>query len=309
LKQAVDNELLVRYLLGELSEEEAERVERRYISEPEVYDQLLTVEDDLIDFYVEGALAESRRASFEGHFLRSPERQSRVMFAEAWLAYVARQPKATRKTAPVPEPPRFAFFRFETWPMGLRLAAAMVVLLAIVFPIVQTLRLRNQLEVATSQREELERNQQGLQAQIEDERRRAQELSSLLDRELSARDPKMDAPDSTDARVISFLLTAGQIRGTGESRRLILPADVSLVRLQLSLESSGHDSYFVNIKTVGGRSVWSGRARQRGSGSIVSVQIPATALKTEDYVIVLSGVKGSNPSEVISEYSLGVTRR
>lgn len=82
MKQADLNEdVLARYLLGELTEEEQVRVEERAFSDPETLAQMLAVENDLIDEYVRGELPDEARRSFELKFLNSAERRRKIEFA------------------------------------------------------------------------------------------------------------------------------------------------------------------------------------------------------------------------------------
>jgi hypothetical protein len=82
MKQADLNEdLLARYLLGELTEEEQVRVEEQAFSDPETLAQMLAVENDLVDEYVRGELPDEARRRFELKFLNSAERRQKIEFA------------------------------------------------------------------------------------------------------------------------------------------------------------------------------------------------------------------------------------
>jgi CheY-like chemotaxis protein len=78
----VDEMLLVRYLLGDLTEEEQGQVEDRVFEDSEYLGALEAAEADLIDSYVRGELSRLERR-FECRFLTSPQRQSKVEFARA----------------------------------------------------------------------------------------------------------------------------------------------------------------------------------------------------------------------------------
>jgi hypothetical protein len=317
LTQAEHNdELLIQYLLAELSEEEQEGVEQRYIGDPEFYEQLLAVEDDLIDAYALGELSQSRRTSFESHFLRSPERQARVGFAKAWMAYVSPQSKAAR-AAPktLRRRPFFGFLRFESWPLTLRVAAAVLVILGGAWLTAETLRLRNRVEQTELQRAEIERNQRQLEQQVDEERRRSQELSTQLERERNARDLQTATQLPTEQSppgIISLILTPGLVRGAGGAKRLIIPPEARQVSLHVDFTQGDYESYSVVIETVDGRPIWSKsalKAQSRGPGKVVVVQTPASLFATEDYILTLSGVNGARPPEEISKYFFGASRK
>jgi ChrR Cupin-like domain len=79
-----DNErLLVKYLLGDATEDEQILVEDRALADTRYRAELEAAEADLIDAYVRGELARSERHAFELRFLMSPHRRSKVEFARA----------------------------------------------------------------------------------------------------------------------------------------------------------------------------------------------------------------------------------
>src|SRR5882724_5404200 len=86
--ERVDEGLLQRYLLGNLSEEEQVQVEDRAFADALYLGALEAAEADLIDSYVRGGLSQPDRRQFERRFLTSPQRRSKVDFARA-LARVA----------------------------------------------------------------------------------------------------------------------------------------------------------------------------------------------------------------------------
>jgi anti-sigma factor RsiW len=79
----VNEDLLTRYLLGELPEDERARVEDEAFADAEILAQLLAVENDLVDEYVRGELTGEARHRFERMFLNSAERRRKIAFAGA----------------------------------------------------------------------------------------------------------------------------------------------------------------------------------------------------------------------------------
>src|SRR3954451_7698066 len=86
--ESIDELLLVKYLLGKLTEEEQVQVEDRAFADRHYMAALDAAEADLIDGFVSGDLAGGDRRAFEQRFLTSPQRRSKVEFAQA-LATVA----------------------------------------------------------------------------------------------------------------------------------------------------------------------------------------------------------------------------
>src|SRR5262245_5276655 len=86
--KALNEQLIVRYLLGGLPEEEQARLEDQAFSDRECLQNIQNAENDLIDEYVRGVLSATERRQFEDRFLASAERRRKVEFARA-LAQVA----------------------------------------------------------------------------------------------------------------------------------------------------------------------------------------------------------------------------
>ena len=79
-----DNQKVIsQYLLGELSDDEQRIFEERLFKEPELWEMVDVVEDELIDEYLAGTFPESRRKTFEEKFLAAPGRKEQLRFAKA----------------------------------------------------------------------------------------------------------------------------------------------------------------------------------------------------------------------------------
>ena len=76
------NEQLTRYLLGEMSEEEQMQLEIRYFADPELFAELCSWRNNLIDGYVAGQLSPSLRGRFEAGIEKSWAMNERIRFAE-----------------------------------------------------------------------------------------------------------------------------------------------------------------------------------------------------------------------------------
>ncbi|HEY6332431.1 MAG TPA: hypothetical protein VI756_24110 [Blastocatellia bacterium] len=83
----ISDEILVEYLLGALSDEEAHRIEERYFTDDEFEDRLANLERDLIDSYVSQELPPGQRQRFETHFLTTESRARKLTFARTLHAH------------------------------------------------------------------------------------------------------------------------------------------------------------------------------------------------------------------------------
>jgi anti-sigma-K factor RskA len=77
-----------QYLLGQVSDGAREEIEQEFLGNDEVFAELLIIEEELTDEYVNGCLSPEDRAQFESHFLATPERQEDLQFARALSRYV-----------------------------------------------------------------------------------------------------------------------------------------------------------------------------------------------------------------------------
>ena len=72
------DDALRRYVLGELEGAARLALEQRVVIEPEVFDALSLMEDELVEAYADGRLSETERCGFERHFMASPDRRGQV---------------------------------------------------------------------------------------------------------------------------------------------------------------------------------------------------------------------------------------
>lgn len=78
----INDQVLAQYLLGMLSQREKEDIEERIFANDTYYNQLLLIEDELFDEYVNGHLSVEERNHFEKNFLNSSERYKKIEFAQ-----------------------------------------------------------------------------------------------------------------------------------------------------------------------------------------------------------------------------------
>ena len=87
--QTENSELIRKYLLGILPEEQSQDLEEQLLTSSDLREELLIVEDELIDDYLCGELSEAEQKQFDTHFLQAPERQQNLRFAKTFERYVA----------------------------------------------------------------------------------------------------------------------------------------------------------------------------------------------------------------------------
>lgn len=325
--------LLVRYLLGDLPEEAQVEIETRAFQDQRYLRNIQAVESDLIDAYVQGELSEGERQQFEGRFFASAERRRKVEFART-LARVAPEFAVIEKAAR----PRRAPSPF-TWPSLLdaflrRLgpaakyalaAAALLIVIGGSWLIAESLRLRAQLAALRAEQQSQERQQQALQQQIADEQARRDELSTELQREREERERSQQlvgelqrkleesTPPPAPSAVVSLLLWPGISRGGGTRSKLVIPQAAQSVRVQIGVEPEDqYRSFRVELRAPGGRPIWTQdhlSARRVRGGRAVILNLPANILRAGGYELALKGVTDERANEDIGYYYIDVLKR
>jgi CHAT domain-containing protein len=115
-----DQDQLRKYLLGQLSEEEEERVELRLLADADYSEEFGIVENELVDRYAEGSLSAEEREQFEAYFLRAPERREKLAFASALR-------RAARERVPAAAASRKSITRWSSFSSVYLKAAAVVI--------------------------------------------------------------------------------------------------------------------------------------------------------------------------------------
>jgi hypothetical protein len=119
------DQVLRRYLLGQLDPGTLEEVEGRLFSDDRVFwERLCLAEDELADDYAWGKLEGEDRIAFERHFLVSDERRAKVEFARALRGCLEGRQARTN--------PIWQWLRVPVTAPGWAVAVAAVLLLAVV---------------------------------------------------------------------------------------------------------------------------------------------------------------------------------
>lgn len=128
-----ENELLIRYLLDEVTESEAGDLEEDLISDEELDERLHLVEMDMVDRYVRGEMEPGDRNRFENGYLRSPENQLKVEDAQLFHRSLQRFQNEASAWQPLVHPPPTRNFlqRYHVLPAALGFAALVLLLLAV----------------------------------------------------------------------------------------------------------------------------------------------------------------------------------
>jgi anti-sigma factor RsiW len=314
---------IIRYLLGDLPEEEKTELEERFFSDDTYFEQVLALEDELIDDYVHGELSRPERERFERYFLTSSQRRHRVEFARALMRTVSEAPAAGASGPAIarPEPvwwqALLAWLRPQSLAIKFSLAAtALAVVLIGSWLIVGAMRLRTQLEQLQAERQALRRQEQQLQQQIAKQSARSDELAMQLERERdqSARlEQELARLKPSQPFLVSFILSPGLVRDTDVPKRLVIPHAAQQLQLQLDLdEVERYKSYRALLRTAGGDEIWRQdrlQAQPTNSGKAVILRLSSRLFTKGEYILTLQRVTGHGDFEDVDDYHFSVVKK
>jgi len=319
--------LIRRYLLGEIAEQDRNPIEVRLLTDPQYFNQLVRVEEELADQYVRCELSQHEREMFEGHFMNAPERREDVAFALALYRFVSSEAIGR----PVASRPR-AWTAFLTdlsprWRMARNTSlacAALFLTVAVAWLLMETARLQRRLAEVGAERAESRRLEQELKVQVDEQRSRGEDLAQQLeisrsrlaqvDRELAGLS-KAAGSTQTEASVVSLALFPGLGRDAADiaqTRTAILSPGAKRLRLELGTDHPGPSRYRAEALTADGDLVWSRdglRERSTKIGKAVVITLPVALLTRNAYLITLSDAASGDNYERIGSYYFEIIRK
>jgi hypothetical protein len=170
---------------------------------------------------------------------------------------------------------------------------------------VETRRLRQQVTEIQAARSDAEQTAQGLRTELAQER---STVAAIRDELTRLRESLTSIPVPS---LRPFLLLPMR-RGAGEVATIALPKNVEQVPFRLRLEPDDFQRYDTALRdSATGQVVWrSGRvgARSGGGDRYLELQVPASLLKSQAYVLELSGRRPDGSAEFVTSYAFRVTR-
>ena len=308
--KTIHDKQLIRYLLGQLPDDEAQRLDELSVEDDEFALRLQAVEYDLVDSYARGELSGETLEHFKSFYRNSPKRREKIAFAEALHAREIRTASSsarsmqavssqrsdeTRVSALRSSPPWiFSVPRLAQWGFAAA-AVAMAVLAGFLF--IEVAQLKRQITEAESERAANDQRQQSVEKQLNEQR--VAQTQTDLDR------PRNETPRFDTMKSIAVLLMP-QTRGAGQPVSISVPIGIDTLPLLLELESDEFPEYQVILKVPGSDYVvWSSaklKAGLQGKNRLLSLSIPVKVLKQKTYVLEASGFPPKGAPEFISGY-------
>jgi hypothetical protein len=315
-----DDQELVRYLLGLMPGEEAERLDELSITDDDLAWRLRAVENDLVDAYVGGALTGETLERFESFYLSSPRRREKVTAARTFLSAIDRD--ASTHPAGRPEVAG-AVAALKSSPTVRLMAVAALGILTCGAVVLHETRLRSGLNEAHRESAALDRRAHELEQQLSDQRaanaeavkeleRVRQSLAVLAEQSAAVKVRERAEPDSPPLSATALVLLP-QTRAIGSIPTLDLPRSTDRVTIDLRLESNEFPHYEAALKDPAtNQVVWrSGQIAPRFPDRMptVSIVVPASVLKSQHYAFELIGRRASGGTEVVGSYAVRIVSR
>jgi hypothetical protein len=349
---------LTRYLLGLISPDERERLESEYFRDDDAFEEMLTTEDDLIDAYARGELSTEEEQHFEERFLKSAAVRERVEFARTLAGFVADTPAAKEPVRF--QPGFFASLRLPGMPLRYAAIALIAFALPTTWLLIQQGNMRNELAQLRTERDRLNQKTEQLQQAANTERTRNAESTAQIEKlqqqlaqkaepdkrdteqhvprggspsgsseqkyarnnRTEKRPSKQVTPDATMGNTFArqnvtqlptssiFDLTPGTLRSEGGRKNTItVPKQAKFIVLRLGLETTGYEYYRAVIETADGSQVRSFDRFQALTPTSQNVElpfIPASELPVGVYVIVLHAQQPDGSFLKVGDYSFTV---
>lgn len=313
-----------QYLLGDLSEQEQSVLEEKYFADPQVFQQLLNAESEMVDKYARGQLPKDVRERFESFYMRHPARRERAAFAAALTSKLDRSAEPVA-AAVAPQGERLnahvswwrklvAPLRIQQSALGFSIALAtlIIVVMGVAWFFIES---RQRPPRQTAQTPAAHETPQRSESPTQVENRPAQELAveaPSVEPSPKQTPKQTPTPNPTNAPpVVSLILSIGAVRGGGDSNQtptFIIPKGTAQIRLQLNMKSNEYPSYRMSLQTIAGAEIFSRqnvKPVRAKSGARFVFTVPSGKLASGEYVLKLSGV---NPDGEVDDLSKSLFR-
>jgi len=317
---------MTRYLFGQLSEQERSEFEDSYLNDPELFEELASVEDELVRSYLRGECSPQEKAELEKRIAASPDWREKVEFERSLMEHVSSMPfatpvagaqapalvsrdkasrdKASSDKASSDKAERMRALSSRQSPAAREVvlpsrpplvpalrfavvAVGLVVMALGAWIVTINARLRQELAQIRIQQADLQRHEQQLQ----------QQLAAL-----TIKPPAM-AP---------FVLTSHLLRDNSAEKPLAIPPGVSSVPLQLRLDQDSFPSYSIVLETAAGTQVWQQADLKsqlaQNNQHVIALELPYNLLFRGTYILKLTGISPNRKPEEVAVYIFRVAR-
>jgi len=304
-QNAFDDQYVVRYLLGALPAEEAERMDEMSVANDDFAWRLRGIENDLVDSYVRSELTGETLRQFKSFYMASARRREKVEFAEGLRRF-----QLAKTTTNEPSITRAPFWGAVSSPwIALRLAmsaAALMIIVVAGYLLVENDRLQREINDIRVQQSSIEQRRLQLERELNEQRSANSEWQKKSEPVRSA------ASDIGQLKTVSLLLPP-PTRGLSSLKTVTVHPGTDLLVLLLTLDSADFPRYRITLKgPATNAAVWHSselEAASVGEGKAVSVSLRAGLLKQQIYIAEVAGLQRGGGARIVGDYPFRVVLR
>jgi hypothetical protein len=162
---------------------------------------------------------------------------------------------------------------------------------------------------------EVERREQELKAQLNQERIHSEQLAKDLEIERLKSitpDPDNTEPQNLLAQIVSFTLISDTVRSTGGIPRLEISTNTKTMKLTMIFTGDDHKNVIATIKRVGSTNILQKaelKAQSKGLMKHAVRSLPAKSIAEADYILTLATTDESGAVIEIDRYPLRVVKK
>lgn len=264
-----------QYLLGRLDDQKdlESSLSEQMLFDHELSELVDSMEDEIIDDYLDGALNAADRSAVEEYFLRPPQRQEKLRFARALRDHFESRtgpdniPLAVLKGSEERTGGALAIH----WRSHLRTYCEIAVLILLAAStLVYLARFRHGLEV------QMEAGRKA-QMQLEDELTQEREHSTSLARQLRNLQPTV--------AVLAFL--GHVLRDEPKMPQVQIKPYTEQIRVEIDLQGASANVYDVRLENRAGKQIWSQAGLKPSAGGL-RFDVPTQPITAGEYCFVLN---------------------
>ena len=275
-QESMTDALLREFLLGKLTDEERERIESLFLTDPQTRERVLVIEQDLIEDYLEDSLTHEDKERFVSRYAQTDEQRRRLRITKSikhWAVTNASMPQASAVTASVWNRLRARLRLRPLFLVPITVAIGIAIVLAIVW----------------------------LSSQME--RRK----HSAVEQELA----QLNSPDSlreTPPDMVSFELRPVTVRGVEPQAGINRRGGTRIIEMRLPWIQERYATYQAEVLRIGDTESFSIRnLRPENDGEYrIRVRLPAPMLRRGSYQIQLKGIANDGTMSSPEEYPFSV---
>ncbi len=318
-----NEEIIRRFLLGQMSAEERFEFEKRFVADADLFEQITAVEDELIEKYVRGWMRPEESAEFETVFLVTKKRRDRIEFARTFIDQITGTDSSLTEAVEENAPKGDFFAAVRYWFSSPRVVMAGAMALLVVFVGVwmfSRLFAPNQPEVAFEPNNGALGTPSTIQP-TEPVNSSSSPVNSTETPEPTANTETTDqVPAATKTPIATpipaieqpvrnpvIALFSGNLRSGGSNNVLRLSNEAKAATFILNLPTTDHSAYAAIVADADGNTI-ARFDKLKASKGRVRIVVSANQLQKGDYMIKLDGINVSGESESVADFQFRIER-